>query len=270
MKIVWLMFFLSPFCNLALFAQISPADDQPETTQASLSVPQSGNGQPSETPPQLGVAAQTASQPLEEQPKRILWIVPNFRSVSANKQLPPLSRRGKLWLATQDSFDYSSVILAAIVAAASQAQGSSPEFDDGAAAYGRYLWRTFTDEAVANYFTEVFLPIATHEDPRYYTLGRGANFLHRTGYAFTRLVITRTDSGGSTFNFSEVAGNALGARFPIFTIPRRSALGVKRGKSGESNWESTRFSMWPRNFGRTLTSASSAVNTALIALSDQV
>jgi hypothetical protein len=56
------------------------------------------------------------------------------------------------------------------------------------------------------------LPIVTHEDPRYYTLGRhGGNFLHRTGYAVTRLVITRTDSGGNTFNISEVVGNALGA-----------------------------------------------------------
>lgn len=224
------MLLLSPFCTFELFAQISTADDPLEATQASLSQPQSGNDPPSATPPQLGTVRESGSQPLEEQPKRILWIIPNFRSVSANTQLPPLSPRGKLWLATQDSFDYSSVILAGIVAGASQAQGSSPEFDDGTAAYGRYLWRTFTDEAVANYFTEAFLPIVTHEDPRYYTLGRGANFLHRTAYALTRLVITRTDSGGNTFNLSEVAGNALGAGISNLYYPPQERTWSQTGQ----------------------------------------
>ena len=51
-----------------------------------------------------------------KQPKRILWIIPNYRAVSANTQLPPLSVKGKFWLATQDSFDYSSFVLAGIVA----------------------------------------------------------------------------------------------------------------------------------------------------------
>ena len=35
--------------------------------------------------------------------------------------------------------------------------------------------------------------------------------MHRTGYAVSRLFITKTDSGGSTFNFAEIAGNLAGA-----------------------------------------------------------
>ena len=34
----------------------------------------------------------------------------NFRAVSANTYLPPLSFKEELWLATQDTFDYSDVI----------------------------------------------------------------------------------------------------------------------------------------------------------------
>lgn len=59
-----------------------------------------------------------------KQPKRILWIIPNYRAVSANMNLPPLSPKGKFWLATQDSFDYSSFALAGIVAGISQARNS--------------------------------------------------------------------------------------------------------------------------------------------------
>jgi hypothetical protein len=48
-------------------------------------------------------------------------------------------------------------------------------------------------------------------DQRYDTLCRGG-FLKRTGYAVSRLLITRTDAGNATFNFSEVvgAGSAAG------------------------------------------------------------
>jgi hypothetical protein len=41
-----------------------------------------------------------------KQTKRILWIIPNYRFVSANTFLPPLSLKEKFWLATQESFDY--------------------------------------------------------------------------------------------------------------------------------------------------------------------
>src|ERR1700730_1152616 len=53
--------------------------------------------------------------------KRILGIFPNYRAVYTNTKLPPLSVRDKFWLATQDSFDYSSFISAGIISGVSQA-----------------------------------------------------------------------------------------------------------------------------------------------------
>ncbi len=49
-----------------------------------------------------------------------------------------------------------------------------------------------------------------HEDGRYYTLGHGG-FFRRTAYALSRVVITKKDSGGTGFNYSEIVGNALEA-----------------------------------------------------------
>jgi hypothetical protein len=146
----------------------------------------------------------------ETQTKRILWIIPNYRAVSASTKLPPLSTKAKFVLATQDSFDYSSFILAGLLAGYNQALNSSPEFHQEASGYGRYYWHSFLDQAVGNYFTEAVIPAATHEDPRYYTLGHGG-FAHRAGYAVSRLFITRTDSGPDTFNLSEIGGNLMGA-----------------------------------------------------------
>lgn len=144
------------------------------------------------------------------QTKRILWIVPNFRSVSANTYLPPQSFKEKLWLATQESFDYSAFIYEGIVAGIAMAGKSEPSFGQGASGYGLYYGHVFADGTIENYMVEAIVPAITKEDPRYYTLGHGG-FFKRTGYAVSRLLITRKDSGEPTFNFSEVIGAGAAA-----------------------------------------------------------
>lgn len=158
-----------------------------------------------------------------KQTKRILGIVPNFRSVSANTTLPPQSVKEKFIGATQDSFDYSAFIYAGMLAGVSQAQGSYPEFHQGAAGYARYYWHTFADQANENYWVEFILPAALHQDPRYYTLGHGGVF-KRTVYSFSRVLITRTDDGNETFNASEIvgAGAASGVSSLYYPSPYRT------------------------------------------------
>ena len=146
-----------------------------------------------------------------QQTKRMFWLVPNFAAVSAGTQLPPLSTREKFVLAAHDSvLDYSSFTWAGILAAQAMALSSDPELGHGVAGYRRYYWRTFIDGVSGTFFTEAIVPAITHEDPRYYTMGRGG-FLRRTGYALSRAFVTKTDSGGTSFNASEVVGNALEA-----------------------------------------------------------
>jgi hypothetical protein len=160
------------------------------------------------------------------QSKRILWIIPNYRAVSANTTLPPLQSKEKLWLATQDTFDYSDFVYVGILAGISMSQKSEPAFGQGAAGFGRYYWRIFLDGGLENYMTEAFVPAATKEDPRYYTMGKGG-FFKRTGYAVSRLFITRTDAGGRTFNFSEVVGAGAAAGIGNAYYPGNTNLWVK-------------------------------------------
>jgi hypothetical protein len=161
-----------------------------------------------------------------KQPKRILGIIPNYRAVSANSHLPPLSFTEKFWLATQDTFDYSDFVLVGGLAGLSMAQKSQPAFGQGAAGYGRYYWHTFVDGGIENYMTEAIVPTLTREDPRYYTLGKGG-FFKRTGYAVSRLVITRTDSGNKTFNISEIVGAGAAAGIANTYYPPQSNTFVK-------------------------------------------
>lgn len=130
-------------------------------------------------------------------------------------------------MATQSSFDYSSFISVGFQAAIEQATNTYPEFHQGAAAYGRYYWHTFADAGIENYLTGAILPTITHEDPRYYTLYHGG-FWHRTGYAFSRLWITRKDSGNRTYNYSEIlgAGVATEVSSRYYPIRERKATEV--------------------------------------------
>jgi hypothetical protein len=144
------------------------------------------------------------------QTKRILGIIPNFRSVSADAKLPPLTVKQKFVEATQDSFDYSAIFLPAVVAGYSDAEKSTPEFGHGGIAYARYLWHSAADQTIENYTVEFIGPALTREDPRYYTKGRGG-FLKRTGYSLSRAVITRTDNDTETFNYSEILGAGAAA-----------------------------------------------------------
>ena len=157
-----------------------------------------------------GPCALKQDEPEGRQTNRIMGVVPNFGAVSANTQLPPLTTKGKFWLATEDSFDYSSFIWTGIIAGQEFALNNYPEFGHGAAGYGRYYWHSFVDGVSGTYFTEAIVPWISHEDPRYYTMGHGG-FFRRIGYALSRVVLTRTDSGRTTFNWSEVGGNALEA-----------------------------------------------------------
>jgi hypothetical protein len=190
------------------------------TTNGKSSVPDAPT--PSVTPEQ----ANNPNDQFGKQPKRILGIVPNYRAVSANMQLPPLNFKGKLWLATQDTFDYSDFIFVGGLAGIDMAGKSQRTFGQGAEGFGKYYWHVFVDGAIENYMTEAVVPLATKEDPRYYTIGKGG-FFKRTGYAVTRLFITRTNSGKSTFNLSELVGAGAAAGISNAYYPAQNNQWVK-------------------------------------------
>lgn len=155
-------------------------------------------------------AAHTDGTQEAYQTKRILGVIPNFRSVSADQKLPPQSNRDKLLTGVEDSFDYSSFIFAGAQAGVSDATRATPQFGRGATAYGRYYWHTLADQADENLWVESFLPIVTNEDSRYYTLGHGS-LPKRALYSLSRAFVTRTDGGKTTFNASEIFGAGAAA-----------------------------------------------------------
>ena len=205
----------SPGAILASNTHRASADDISSSNDPAAEPPSLQQSNPPSSP-----SGQSASDQPAKQTKRILGIIPNFRAVSVNTKLPPQSPKEKLLTATQDSFDYSSLFVPAILAGYGQATNATPEFHQGAAGYARYYWHNYVDQAIENYMVEAIVPIITHQDNRYYTLGHGG-FLKRTGYALSRAVITRNDAGNNTFNTSEVIGAGAAAGISNLYYPSR-------------------------------------------------
>jgi len=192
----------------------APLPDAPQASVAadsSSASPDVSPGPVTQTPPSADRAPQT---------KRILGIIPNFRSVSTDQTLPPQTVKEKFFDATQDSFDYSSVFIPGFLAGYSMATNAYPEFGHGGVGYARYFWHAAVDQTSENYLVEFIVPTVTREDTRFYTLSHGG-FLKRAGYAMSRAVVTRTDTGRETFNFSEVVGSGASSGLSTLYYPSR-------------------------------------------------
>ncbi len=166
--------------------------------------------------------------PVSDAPsKRVLFIIPNYRSVAAGSTLPPQTVHEKFSTAFSDTVDPANFALSALVAAYDYGRGATPEFGSGGVAFGRYYWHALADQSIENTSVEFLVPALTHEDTRYYTLGRGT-VAKRFEYSVSRIAITRSDSGKRTVNLGELlgAGLASGVSSRYYPASQRDASSV--------------------------------------------
>ena len=144
---------------------------------------------------------------VESEDKRILWIIPNYRTSPSLHPYEPLPTSQKFKLARQDSFDQGTIALAALFAGQSLLTNSDPSFGHGVRGYAHYLGTAYGDLLIGDFMTEAIYPTMLHQDPRYFRRGTGSGW-SRLGYAAGQIFWTHTDSGGTQFNYSEIAGNS--------------------------------------------------------------
>jgi hypothetical protein len=169
------------------------------------------------------------ASPPEPEHKRILWVIPNYRTFPSLKDYEPLTVREKFKISSQDAFDRGTFALAAGFAGVAQWTDGAPSFGQGVAGYARYFGTAFADLAIGDYMTEAIYPTLLHQDPRYFRRGEGSG-ISRLGYAVKQIFWTHTDSGGTQFNFSEIAGNATAVAISNAYYPdnRRAAPAVSK------------------------------------------
>jgi hypothetical protein len=142
--------------------------------------------------------------------KRIFGVLPNYRTANGSLPFSPITAKQKLTIATKDTFDGPSYVLAGLFAGLYQLEDQNPSFGQGLKGYAHRYVTAIADQDIGNYMTEGFLPVLLKEDPRFFRSGTG-KFWGRVIHAAGGVVISKTDKGNSTFNFSEFLGNGLTA-----------------------------------------------------------
>ena len=193
------------FCVLFCAAGLARAQ---QGTPSAPQAPSNDNSKPS------------ASDPLTND--RIFGVIPNYRTVEdPTRRIAPLTTKQKFRIAADDSFDYYAYPIAALLAAVGQAQNSPQSWGQGWDAYAKRFAAQFVDQTDENMMTEAVVPWLVKQDPRYFRIGQGS-FWHRTGYAVSRIWVTRTDAGHKAFNVSEIAGAGIAATISNAYYPQDS------------------------------------------------
>ena len=147
---------------------------------------------------------------------RLFFALPNYLTVKSADKLPPLSAYEKFKEEARSQFDKFEYPWYGLLAGISQAENSERQFGQGFAGYGKRYAATFGDGAIENFMVAAVLPSVLRQDPRYFRSGSGT-FVRRAGYAVSRIFVTRSDSGHTQFNFSEILGSGIAAGISTYT-----------------------------------------------------
>jgi hypothetical protein len=223
----------------------SPAPSSPQTE------PSAKNPKPSDAKEkkQTTAPANQGAAPGQQQPRRILGVMPNFRAVSAGALPPPPTPKQAFKIATLNSFDYSSFVFVGITSALAEWTVAHPQLGQGLPGYGRYYWRGFVDKTDGNYLVIFALPSVFHQDERYYAIGKGS-ILKRGFYAASRIAITPDYHGHNSFNVSELLGRGMAQGISLAYYPSgtrtASALATKYAYAiGRDALTNTFREFWP-------------------------
>jgi hypothetical protein len=208
----------------------TPAQQQqpaaPNTTQAPAQQPAAPSTPPSPSPvagsQKPGDGSNSSSnaasqlQPDQGTKDRLFFAMPNFLSLENSAHVPPMTVKQKFQVSVRSSFDWFQYPWYGALAGISQARNSEPGYGQGAEGYAKRYASQFADGTIENFMVNAVVPSLLHTDPRYYQLGK-ASVLKRTGYALSRLLITRTDSGHNTFNTAEIGGSLAAAAISTYS-----------------------------------------------------
>jgi len=138
----------------------------------------------------------------------------------------PLDSLQKLELAVDETIAPSRFLASMFTAGISQARNSLPGYGQEWGGYGKRYGSSVGSTASSNMFGTFLLPSMLHEDPRYFVKAFGSP-RSRILYALERVVVTRTDDGRSTFNWSGLMGGLMAESLATSYLPDEERTAAK-------------------------------------------
>ena len=163
--------------------------------------------------------------------RRVFGVIPNHRADQETADYKPLKTWEKFKIAERDTFDWPNFPLLAGFALQTQIAQSGWHGRAMGKNFAEYYARSFADGMIGNFITEAMIPSLLHEDPRFFRSGVGSVW-KRTYKAARQVMVTRTENGGSRFNFSEVLGNSAVVAVTSAYYPDSRRLGPAAERVG--------------------------------------
>lgn len=207
----------------------SPAQERPDTPQPQSAASEQQKQEEKER--EKPVVDPHDKEANDEVPKRIFWIIPNFMTYNDQPENQgPLTTKEKFDIAWHQFWDVSAHFGNLVQASISQAANALPHYGQGWGAFGERYAAQEGDQFTGSMLIYGVLPTVLHQDPRYFRKGRGSTW-SRIGYAASRVVIARTDSGNPTVNASQLVGQFGQASLSLLYYPKqdRNFTGVISG-----------------------------------------
>jgi hypothetical protein len=198
-------------CSAFLFFALSGASSARQLPDLKApATPQSAGQAASPTPPSQAAPQDAPRQipPLADQTIGLL----SRRSIffpDLATTLKPLTSEQKFKLSLDETISPATLVSAAVTAGYRQIENTYPGYGQEWGGYGKRFGAAMANSASTNFLGTFLIPSLLHQDPRYFISLR-PSFRKKMEYALTRQIITRTDDGRSTFNWSRIIG-VLGA-----------------------------------------------------------
>ena len=208
---------ISGLCSLAVDGRQAPAAPQPAANPPPAQAQDKTQDKSQDKPKDdQGKDAQDKTNMQATSKDRLFYTLPNFLTLENAGQVPPLTAGQKFKVVARSTFDPVQFPWWGFLAGISQAQNSEAGYGQGAEGYAKRYGAAAADGTIENFITSAVLPSLLRQDPRYFQNGKGS-FWHRTGYAMSRIFVTRADSGHSQANYSEIFGSALSAGISTYS-----------------------------------------------------
>lgn len=118
----------------------------------------------------------------------------------------PLTSRQKFHIFVQQTYSVYTVANTAFDAGWAQMTDDWPAYGQGMDGYGKRYGALLANHEAGSFFQNFLFPSLLHQDPRYFRMGDGHSLFARVPYAASRVLVTQSDSGHSTFNGSLLLG----------------------------------------------------------------
>jgi hypothetical protein len=154
-------------------------------------------------------------------PGHIFWVVPAYK-VDYAKRFAPLSPREKFKEWAQSAYDPLGLGAGAVEGATLEHSSTDGfcGYGKGWGGYGKCFTALEVDSDVSSFIGDYALTVLWHQDPRYFRVGEGS-FGRRLWYAVSRVFVTYTDSGRTTFYSSALSGTVIAAGLSNLYYPQQ-------------------------------------------------